>query len=340
MSRQSERVRAILRLRRMRNTMIFGYGLIVVIAVVGITIFVSWQNDRILRSKISDMTTTLNVQMQKNLDSYLNRMEKVGTLAFASDDAYTYDATDETNDEYEAINTEKAIADELMSLCMLENFVDYGIVYRNNHTVGKVSNGTTELFGNALYSGLEAMITNEKTHDGWHTGYGEDYERIYYVKRVHDNAVLVLSFYTAELRHVFENPESMENMTVRLTDENYKVVYSSDKSETLGDALPAEISRYTMSSITGSLMDFNNLVSINGCDVGWYVICSMPTNVVMRERNEMQVYVYIAAAIATLLAVLAGALFSSRIADPTAMIAINMRASDLDSEENEDDYDV
>ena len=312
--------------------MIFGYGLIVAIAVVGVTIFATWQNERILRSKISDMNSSLNVQMQLNLDSYLNRMEKVGTLAFSMDEAYTYDATDESNDEYEAINTEKTISDGLMSLCLMENFVDYGIVYRNNHTVGKVSNGTTELFGNSLYAGLESMITNERTHDGWHTGYAGDYARIYYVKRIHDNALLVLSFYTTELEHVFDNPEYLDSMTVRLTDENYKVVYSSDTETELGESLPPEISRYTMSSITGTLMDSNNLISINPSDVGWYVISSIPAREVMRERNEMQIYVYIGAFVATLLAVIAGALFSSRIADPTAMIAINMRASDLDDD--------
>ena len=113
MSRQEERVRAILRLRRMRIIMIVGYGIIVALTVVGITLFSTWQNEQILSKKINDMTVSLNAQMEMNFDSYLERMEKVGTLAFAMDEAYTYDATDDSNDENEAINTEKAITDEL-----------------------------------------------------------------------------------------------------------------------------------------------------------------------------------------------------------------------------------
>ncbi len=329
MSRQEERVRAILRLRRMRIIMIVGYGIIVALTIVGITLFSTWQNEQILSKKINDMTVSLNAQMEMNLDSYLARMEKVGTLAFAMDEAYTYDATDDSNDEYEAINTEKAITDELKSLCLMENYVDYGIVYRNNHTVGKVSNGTTELFGNSLYTSLEAMITREKTHDGWHTGYGDDYQRIYYVKRVHDNAVLVLSFYTTELEHVFDNPDSLDDMTIRLTDENFKVVYSSSKEDTLGGDLPEQIFRYTSSGVTGGVMDLSNMVAINSTKVGWHVISSIPTNIVMRERNEMQIYVYIGAAIATLIAVIAGAIFSAKVSDPMRLVAIsNMEDED------------
>ncbi len=332
MSRQSERVRAILKMRRMRISMIIGYGVIVAIAVIGVTIFASWENERILQRKISSMTSSLNTQMKLNLDSYLARMEKVGTLAFAYDETYTYDATDDSIDEYDAINIEKGLSDKLMSLCLMENFVDYGLVYRNNHTVGKVSNGTTELFGNSLYTALENMITREQTHDGWHTGYDDSYERIYYVKRVHDNCVLVISFYTTELEHVFESPDNIEDMTVRLTDENYKVVFSSDRAEELGQALPPEISHYTMSSINGVLLDSQNLVSINPCDVGWYVISNIPTGVVMRERNQMQVYIYICAAAAVLLAVLAGVIFTSKISDPMSVIAVGYNSDDDDTD--------
>ena len=42
-----------------------------------------------------------------NLESYLARMESVATLAFSIDDAYTYDATTSTLNEYDKLNLEK-----------------------------------------------------------------------------------------------------------------------------------------------------------------------------------------------------------------------------------------
>lgn len=333
MTRQEERVRAILKLRRLKRMMVIGYGVIVAIAVIGVTLFSTWENQRIFSSKIRSMSANLNVQMKLNLDNYLARMERIGTLAFSIDEAYTYDATDDSNDEYNAIKTEKAISEQLLSLCLMENFVDYGIVYRNNHTIGKISNGTTELFGNALYEGLEGMISRERTHDGWHTGYNDDYTRIYYVKRIHENAVLVLSFYTMELERLFDNPETFEYMTVRLADDSSRVVYSSDKEDILGGSLPTYMMRYTTSSVTGSLIDANHLVSIDPCEVGWYIISTIPTDIVMRERNQSLIYIYIAAGVATLLAVLAGWLFSNKVSDPISMIALNLSADDLEDDE-------
>lgn len=322
MTRQEQRVQAIMRMRRMRISMIIGYGVLVALAVISVTIFATTQNERTLQNKISSMTSAMNVQMKLDLDSYLKRVEKVGTLVFSLDEAYTYDATASDNDEYASINTEKAISDQMMRLCLLENFVDYGIVYRNNHTVGKVSNGTTELFGNSLYSDLEDMISRDRTHDGWATGYGGDYARVYYVKRIHDNALLVMSFYTTELATIFDNPDSVSDMTVRLTDQNHKVVYSSIKDEALGGDLPTDIGQYAASNMNGSLIDVYNLVSIDETNVGWHVISSMPTAIVMREQGEMQIYIYIAAGIATILAVLLGWLFAVKISDPMSTVAI------------------
>ena len=174
MTRDEIQAQSLEKIKRLSVWMIVGYAVIVVIAILGITMFTVNKYDNVLKDKVSDMTSALNVQLKLNLDSYLSRMETTGTLAFSVDNAYTYDATDPNNDEYEAINTEKQISDDLMSLCLMENFVDYGIVYSNNHTIGKVSNGTTELFGENLYTDLSGMITRERTHDGWYTGYGSD----------------------------------------------------------------------------------------------------------------------------------------------------------------------
>ena len=91
-----------------------------------------------------EVTIPPEVQMQMNLDSYLQRIETIGTLVFAEEEVYKYSAVDSDNDEYEAIKTEQLIADKLYDLCIMENFVDFSIVYSNNHSVGKMSNGTVK----------------------------------------------------------------------------------------------------------------------------------------------------------------------------------------------------
>ena len=324
MTRDQVQAQGLVRIKRMSFLMIIGYAIIVIAAVLGITAFTVTKYDELTKDKVSSMTSTLNVQLKNNLDSYMSRMEKIGTLAYSVDNAYSYDATSILNDEYDAINTEKQIAADLSSLCLMENFVDYGIVYSNNHTVGKISNGTVKLFGDKLYNDLSAMVTRKRTHDGWNTGYNNEYDRIYYVKQLHGHAVFVISFYTAELDNVLENPEALSDMAVRLTDSSYKMIYSSVENDTVGNTIPEtvlnDVKGKDMSVITGN----ENLSTINATNGDWYIICSIPTNIILREAVDMKKIIYLAAAAASLIAVLAGTVFIKKMADPVSTVTAGL----------------
>lgn len=276
--------------RRFKLAMIFYYAVIII----GITVFISLstisKTDDVLKSKVSELTSALNVQMKMNIESYLSKVETTVTLVFAEKEVYIYDATDEENDEYEALNTENYISDKLYSLCLMENFVDFSIIYSNNHVVGKLSNNTKNLFGDRLYEDLAAMINRERTHDGWLAGYNGNFNRIYYVKRVNDNAVLVTSFYTSELKNVFEHPGGIEDISIRLVEKDNVMIYSSEEGEN-GNVLGSEISRRIAGNNSVTLMDDEYFVTVNPCGDNWKVICSTPTKIILKERNYIQIYI-------------------------------------------------
>ena len=302
---------------RLKVLMILGYAFIIIISIVVVSVLAVRKTDTVLKNKVSTMSSSLNVQMKLNLDSYLSRMETIGALAFGSEEAYTYDATDPDNDEYEALATEKVISDKLYSLCIMENFVDYGIVYSNNRTVGKISNGTVTLFGDQIYTDLSSMISRQKTRDGWETGYKDDFKRIYYVKRIHDNAILVISFYATELENVFDNPETMKETVIRLVDKNHNIIYSSEKDE-VGTHISGSLEERIGSHDSATVMDNEYLVTVNSCGDDWYVICSIPTQIILSEKNEMRYYIYMIAFIASVLAVLVGIELSFKLTAPVS----------------------
>ncbi len=310
-------------IRRFKYIMIIGYTVIVVVAITFISLLAVQKTDQVLKNKVSTLTSSLNVQMKLNMDSYLKRMETIGTLAFAAEETYTYDATDPNNDEYEALNTENVISDKLYSLCIMENFVDYGIVYRNNHTVGKISNGTVSLFGDKMFEEFENMISRQRTKDGWAAGYQDNFKRIYYVKRIHDNALLIISFYTSELESVFDNPETMSDMEIRLTNQDYNILYSSEPDE-IGIPLPEDIAKRVKENSGATVMDNDYLVTVTGCGDDWYVICSIPTKIILNEKNEMQFYIYAVAFIAAILSAVIAGIFSIRITQPVEGIVASL----------------
>lgn len=312
---------------RLKFLMIFGYAIIIIVSIAVVSLLAVNKTDEVLKNKVSSMASSLNVQMKLNMESYLSRMETIATLAFASEEAYTYDATDESNDEYEALATEKIISDKLYSLCIMENFVDYGIVYRNNRTVGKLSNGTINLFGDKIFDDLSAMVTRQRTRDGWATGYNGDFKRIYYVKIIHENAILVISFYATELENVFDNPEALSDMVVRLTDRDRNIVYSSAGGE-VGKPLPDAIATRAFDHQSATVLDNEYLITINNCGDDWYVICSIPTEIILNEKNEMKLYILMIAAAATLLAILVAIELSIKLTKPvdSAFSSLDIKA--------------
>lgn len=316
-------------IRRTQTAMILGYAFIVIVTVFIVTQLALKKTDAVLKNKVTSLTSSLNVQMKLNLDSYMSRMETIATLAFGEKLAYTYDATDPNNDEYEALNTEKVISEKLFSLCIMENFVDYGIVYRNNRTVGKVSNASATTFGDKLFSELGKKITNSRYEDGWFTGYQGDYKHIWYVKKVHENAILFISFYSYELNDVFDNPETLSDMEIRLLDSDYNIIYSKAGGEA-GTPLPDNIRRRISEQNSASLIDNEYLVSVNKCG-DWYVVCSIPTQIILNEKNEMTRYLHLTGFIAALIAALVGFYFSYLLTRPVKNLV-----SDLDNKASSD----
>ena len=310
-------------LRWLKAAMIVGNALIITLSITFVSVLAIKKTDRVLKNKVSTMAASLNVQMKLNLESYLSRMETIATLAFGVKEAYEYDATAPDNDEYEAINTEKIISDKLFSLCIMENFVDYGIVYKNNRTVGKISNGTQNLFGEHIFDDLSAMMTHSNSNDGWATGYNDDFTRIYYVKKIHENAVLVISFYGSELEKVFDNPETMTGMDVRLTDKNYNIIYSSQRDE-VGQMLKKDIRTRVEGKNSITLMDNDYLITVNNSSEEWFVICSIPTSMILNEKNDMELYIIMAAFAAAVIAILIGIELSIRITVPVRNVVSNL----------------
>lgn len=303
------------RIKRLKHMVLVSGILIILLLSAVISILTIKKTDMALKTKVTSMTSALNVQMQMNLNSYLQRMETIGTLVFAEEEVYKYSAVNSDNDEYEAIKTEQLIANKLYDLCIMENFVDFAIVYSNNHPVGKLSNGTVKLFGDNLYSDLSFMINRQKTADGWSTGYKENYKRIYYVKKVNDDAVLVISFYTNELDDVFEHPGGLDDIAVQLVEANGIVIYSSEAGQE-GESLDSNIADRIKGHSSVTTMDDEYLITLSECGDNWSVVCSAPTKKILQEKNDVTIYIVIITIITAVAASAISVVLISKIITP------------------------
>jgi len=112
------------------------------------------------------------------------------------------------------------------------------------------------------------------------------------------------------------------------------MIYSSVKTDVSGNTIPAalleDIRDKDMMVINGA----DNLSTVNAVNDDWYIVCSIPTNVILKEAVDIRKYIYIAAAVAAIAAALAGALFIRKMADPVGAVT-----SGLSKEISEDGYE-
>lgn len=155
-----------------------------------------------------------NRQQALNINSYIDKVEETAALFFSEDSYCEYDATDGSMEEFDKIKQEAAITGRIEDLGVMDNFSDFGIVYADDHGLGWISNTTYAMFpeGN-MYNAFAAEIGKEQASSAWVFGFQGNYDRMYYIKRLNENAVLIAAIYNRELAGVFEYPDELKDMT-------------------------------------------------------------------------------------------------------------------------------
>lgn len=307
---------------------LFQYEILIVISilVVVVTVLIDFailkRTGRAMKEKVSELISANSRQLELNINSYLDRMETMPTLLFSDETYYLYDETDERIDDYDKVKNEEIIKNRIVDIGLMDNYVDFGIVYSDDHKVGWISHGTQDLFtgDESMYDAFSAYIVNPKKEDGWCYGINGNSDRIYYIKRLNPNAILVSSIYTIELSSVFVYPEQLDEMVVRLVNENNEIIFSSDVSE-IGNNLPDEIYKNIKDDIaegnmnSGIITD-DYLINTNRCYNGWIVICSVPTEIILEDNESLKSFTIGVSSIMALLLLFIGQLVIMRIAKP------------------------
>lgn len=297
------------KLRRIQlGILAFFCAAVIVLAAVLTSILLKRANDT-LQQYVSNLVAADSRQLQLNIETYLGRIEKTVSLLFSDKKYYEFDATDPSLSKYERIQAENAIEDEIVRLGLMDNYSDFGIVYSNDDNVGMISQVTTAMFpSGGLYQEFSSSISREKTMDGWSFGHQNNYDRLYYTKRLNSSAIAIVSFYSRELETVFELPEQLESMTIRLTDDHGQILYSSDTDE-IGGRMDDGIENLIDSmDSSATVMYGSDLVTSNTCSNGWRVVCTISLEELMRNNRQLSAQMIGTVAAIAVIILLAGLL--------------------------------
>lgn len=312
--------------QRLRWQLLMVFISIMVAVIIFLAVVIAQRSGNTMMNKTATLINANTSQQVMNVDSYLEKIKAVTSLFFSEDVYYQYDATSDKYDEFEKIQMEKEIENRIQDLGVLENYADFGVVYANDHTVGWVSGSTYKIFDDGnIYSGIESKISGNKGEAAWFSDDADNHKNIYYAKRLNENAILFVSFYSSEMENVFEVPKDMrEYMIVRLVDENSNVLYSSDKEE-IGKKLAECIYSLIDTGINSTILNDDYFVISNNCDSNnWSVVCSIPNKVFMKEINEIKVFIYIISFVMLLLVLTFGLALFNKVSNPMNQIVLSL----------------
>lgn len=227
-------------------------------------------------------------QLRLNINNYFTTVQNTVSLMFADEAYYGYDATDESIDDYDRIQKEKVITNRIQDIALNENFSDFGVVYANDKALGWISQTTSAVFKDGgIYDEFASSITDENTQSGWSYGHRGNYERLYYVQRLNEHAVVVTSFYTSELEAVFDQTDELSEMTIRLLSDDDTILFSTDRDE-VGTVLPADMQAMISGLGAASVTNADQIAAVQYCSNHWRLLCSIPTRTVLSSSYSLR----------------------------------------------------
>lgn len=214
----------------------------------------------------SQLVSSMNLQMRKSFNSYLSKLENTSKIFFSKKDYISYDITRQKNDYSNNIRKEKEIEDYLVSLSLMDNYADFGLVYRNNHTIGKITDGMMDIYEGNMFYALSEYLGSDMTK--WVTGYNNDYTRFMYLRKANDNAIFVASFYSTDLENVFPTEKQSGKVKFLLSDNQNRIIYSENEKE-----LGKKLSDNKIEMIDGNkdciVITNDYITSISSCGSDW-----------------------------------------------------------------------
>ena len=316
--------------RRIQYRILILFSAIIFLLTFFLTVIPYRRSVNAVQSNMSKLLSAGGVQLRANINSHFRWVEKTANLMFSDAEIYTYDKSTSNLSQYDKLQIEDKIYDRIEDVSLTENYADFGIVYKDDSVVGWISETLKELYiDGGMYDEFASTLTNTKEQSGWSYGHRGNYEKLYYTKRINDNALLVTSFYTQELDEFFDISDDYQtNMSSILIDGDNVVLYSHD-SHSIGTILDDDISDLASADGDAIVIGEKYIVTTNKCMNGWRIVCSEPIDIMLKETVSFQRYTVLLAFISCILFMVLTQFLYFRLTSPVEgmMSDLNKKAS-------------
>lgn len=297
---------------KLRNRMIFIYSILVAAVFLLTSFYFIFSYGNTLEKQARIYASSLSLQLQKNVNNYLKRIETAGMILYEDKQCISYYPSDNADKTYEDLQIEKSITDKMITQSLMENYCDFGLVYDNEKHIGKISDGTLDIFDNNIFSTLKRHVVNTKD-SVWITNYKNNYNRLYCIKRINRETILVTSIYTDELDNVFEKPDKSSDVRIYLIQDDNHILYASDNSNKyVGEKLPKNLLNIFAKRTNASIIDNDYVGAVTNCENNWRIICCTPSKNILNLESDNQTWLMTGGFSALVICICVGFLAASK----------------------------
>lgn len=221
-------------------------------------------------------------------DSYLRKLEGIVKNIFSKEAYVKYDCTAAYDSSSDGAAREKEITEYLAEVSVMDEYAEFGIIYRNNHHLGVVSDSTMSSLSNDVgntFDTVEKILGDSQ--QTWYCDADNENGQVFLFRRANSNAVLIVSFYKSQFKNILSESLPDEYVSIYLTDSDYNILYSSkdDLGKLNDDYLDAfDGSRNCVAS------EYNFVAAIKPCVNDWNVVVSLDIRVRTNQYKRMTVF--------------------------------------------------
>lgn len=314
--------------KSLKIKLMFSYVMIALISISLIGSLTYINNKNIIKNKISGLSEKTTAQTKLSIDNYLNQIQNnIISMVFSQSDIIEYDPTDKNKSTYYQYSKQLEIEKELRSLSLIKSFKDCALIYENGTSIGQISKMNTDQDNiKKIYKQFSEELKGSANNEKWVSGYNNYYDRLYYIREINDNAILLTSILVEELNTIFEAVDD-ENMKLLLLNTEDNIIYSTNK-DLIGTKIDSKISD-NINGVETITLDYDNgLITMNAFENNWKIISEIPQYYMLKEIHSSGIITLIIASICIIISSIFGLVFSRNILVPIKKLVKKMREAE------------
>ncbi|MBR1724576.1 MAG: hypothetical protein IJ723_06120, partial [Ruminococcus sp.] len=257
-------------IRRIKRRTIIFFTLSTIIIVLGIAFSMFVTLAKISDQKESKLMESSATELTLVMNNYLEERESECNDVFRNEVISSYapfvNTTGET--EFDREQHKSNVKKELSNISAGKGYNDFFIVYSTSEAVGNVSQGAFELVSTKGYQAYSDMLGG--AGDLWSFGDLLGPNKLFYLRRMNDSSIFVMSCYIDNLEKIFPANDKVSIVEYILADENEKVIISDLKDVKTGEKVPERYTSLFKSGNEAVVDDFyTGAKTVMNC--GWYV---------------------------------------------------------------------